>query len=399
MIVRLFFVAAFAICSVTSLAAEDAPLIVGAVLSETGKFSTNGKHAGIGYDLAVQRINALGGVRVGDRTHRLEIAYYDDESTPVRGAALAERLIKQDGVKFMLGPYSSALTQAIAPITEAYSIPMVEGNGSARSLFTQGYRYLFAVLSTSEEYFSSAIDLLADLAESGGRAPSSVRIALATENDPASQDVRAGVLTDAARYGMEIVIDDKLPPDVNDMTAILTKVKALRPDALLVSGHSRGATIAVRQVAEMRVAVPALIVTHCDAADIIGKFGGDAEDVICPAQWDRSLPYSGRWFGGAEDYAVAFERAFGYAPPYQAAESSAAVLTLVDAIERAGSLDGGAVRDALAATDLATFFGRIRFDASGKNIAKPMVLYQVQDGVFRVVAPAEWASAKPVFPR
>src|SRR3546814_10735844 len=86
-------------------------------------------------------INDAGGVKVGDKTYKVEIIYYDDESTTARGALLAERLIRQDGVKFMLDPYSSGLTTAIAPITEKHSIPMVEGNGAARSLFTKGYRY------------------------------------------------------------------------------------------------------------------------------------------------------------------------------------------------------------------------------------------------------------------
>ena len=107
----------------------------------------------------------MGGVKVGGKTYMLSIKYYDDESTPARGAQLAERLIKQDGVEFMLGPYSSGLTKAIAPVTEKYGVPMVEAEGASRSLFTQGYRYLFAVLSTSEQYLSPSIDHAASMAK------------------------------------------------------------------------------------------------------------------------------------------------------------------------------------------------------------------------------------------
>src|SRR3989304_3800510 len=71
----------------------------------------------------------LGGVRVGGKYYKIKVIDYDDESTPARGAQLAERLINQDGVKFMLGPYSSGLTKAIAPVTEKYRIPHVQGNG------------------------------------------------------------------------------------------------------------------------------------------------------------------------------------------------------------------------------------------------------------------------------
>ena len=139
----------------------------------------------------------------------------------------------------MLGPYSSGLTQAIAPITEQHQVPMVEGNGASRELFNKGYRYLFAVLSTSEQYLQETLNLAAEQAEAQAQDPSTLKIALATENDPFSQDVRAGVVADARRHGMKIVIDDKLPRDLNDMTATLLKVKALRPDVLLVSAIRR----------------------------------------------------------------------------------------------------------------------------------------------------------------
>ncbi len=89
--------------------------------------------------------------------------------TPARGAELAERLIKQDGVQFMLGPYGSGPTKAVAPVTEENKVPMVEGNGASRSLFTNGWRYIFAVLSTSEQYLSSAIDLVAENADKLGK--------------------------------------------------------------------------------------------------------------------------------------------------------------------------------------------------------------------------------------
>ncbi len=147
-----------------------------------------------GYDLAISKINEKGGVKIGDKTYKLAVRYYDDESTPARGTELAERLIKQDGVKFMLGPYSSGLTKAILPIVEKHKVPMVEGNGAARELFTKGYRYIFAVLSTSDQYLTPAIDLAAEHAAKLGKTPDTLKVALAMENDPFAQDVRAGVL-------------------------------------------------------------------------------------------------------------------------------------------------------------------------------------------------------------
>ena len=380
-----------------ALAQQSDTIVLGAAVSLTGKYSINGKNTRDGYDLAVKRINETGGVKVGRKAYKLKVVYYDDESTSARGAQLVERLISQDNVQFILGPYSSALTKAIVPVTEKYRIPMVEANGADRALFTAGYRYLFAVLNTSDFYLSPAIDLIAETTRQQGKDPKSIKVAIAIENDDFSQDVRNGIMEAAKKWGMQVVVDDKLPPDLNDMSSMLVKVKALRPEILAVSGHDKGALLAVRQVAEQHVYAPAFALTHCDSAQI-EKLGKAAEYAICGSQWDRTLTYKDHWFGSAEDYAQAFEKEFGYHTPYIAAESSAAVLTFADAIQRAGSLDRDKVRDAVANTDLMTFYGPIKFDATGKNIAKSMVLYQLRDGKYLVVAPSKWANSKVVYP-
>jgi len=383
-------------------AAED-EIVLGSAISLTGKYSTNGLHAKNGYDFAVAKINAAGGIDIGGKKYKMRIVYYDDESTPARGAQLAERLIAQDGVQYMLGPYSSGLTKAIAPVTEKYKIPMVEAEGASRSLFNKGYQYMFAVLSTSEQYLASAIDLAAEQAKAAGKDPSEVRIAMAFENDPFSLDVRAGVVDDAAKYDMQIVIDDKLPRDLSDMSATLTKVKALNPDLLLVSGHSKGAATAGRQIGEMGISVPMIAITHCEAADLTGKFPAAAEGILCPTQWAETLSYSDPFFGTAAEYEAEFKAAYPeYADksvPYQTAQATAAVWVFKDAFERAGTLDKEAVRTAIAGTELMTFYGGIRFAPEGNNIAKPMVLRQIQDGVYNVVAPSKFASHSLNFPR
>ncbi len=380
---------------------EGEEIILGSAISLTGKYSSNGLNAKNGYDFAVKRINEMGGVKVGGKSYKLKVVYYDDESTPARGAQLAERLIQQDGVKYMLGPYSSGLTKAIAPVTEKYKIPMVEAEGASRSLFTQGYRYLFAVLSTSEQYLASSISLAAEMAKKEGKKPADVRIAMAFENDPFSLDVRAGVVDDAKKYGMQIVVDDKLPRDLSDMSATLTKVKALKPDVLVVSGHEKGATTAARQIKEMQIDVPMIALTHCESGKVIEQFGKSTEGFLCPTQWSETLTYKDKYFGSAADYDKAFKAAFpSYKTvPYQTAQASAAVLVWKDAFERANSFDTEKLRDAIAATQMETFYGNIKFAAEGNNVAKPMVLRQIQNGEYKVVAPTKWASSKLVWPR
>ncbi len=376
---------------------------LGSAISLTGKYATNGIHAKNGYEFAIQKIAENGGVKVGGKCYNFRVTYYDDESKGDRGATLAERLISQDKVQYMLGPYSSGLTKAIAPVTEKYQIPMVEAEGASRSLFNKGYKYLFAVLSTSEQYLASAVTLAAEMAENSGKKPSSVKVAVAVENDPFSLDIRAGVLDDAKRYGMNVVIDEQLPRDLSDMSAILTKVKLLKPDLLIVSGHSMGAATAVRQIDEQNIKVPMIALTHCEAADVTDKFGDAANDILCSTQWAETLSYEDPIFGSAANYEKEFKAAFpeykDKSVPYQTAQASAAVYVFKDAFERANSMDKEKVRDALAETDMMTFYGGIKFSEAGNNIAKPMVLRQIQDGKYNVVAPSKFASHKVNWPR
>ena len=378
-------------------------IVLGSAISLTGKYATNGVHAKNGYEYAIQTIKDAGGVKIDGKCYNFKVIYYDDESKGDRAATLAERLISQDKVQFILGPYSSGMTKAIAPVTEKYKIPMVEAEGASRSLFNKGYKYIFAVLSTSEQYLASAVALAAELAEKQGKEASSVKVAIAVENDPFSLDIRAGVSEDAAKFGMKIVIDEKLPRDLSDMSAILTKVKLLKPDLLIVSGHSKGAATAVRQLEEQNIQVPMIAMTHCEAADVTGNFGAAANGLLCATQWSESLTYSDPIFGSAGEYEMNFKKAYpeykDKKVPYQTAQASAAVYVYKDAFERAGSMDKEKVRDALSATDLQTFYGGIKFSDAGNNIAKPMVLRQIQDGEYNVVAPSEFASHKIDWPR
>ncbi len=389
-----------AIASQTEAATpEKNVLLIGATLSFTGEHAVNGKHVRKGYNLAARRLNELGGINIDGKKYKIKIKYYDDESNPAIAAKYAKRLVTKDKIKLLLGPYGTSITAAVAPIAEKYRIPMVQANGASLSLFDKGYKYQFAVLSSADMYLAEAINLAAKLAKKNGLDPTKLTVAIAVENDPFSNDLRIGVIADAKKYKMTVVIDEKLPRDFDDMTFILDKVKTLKPDVLIISGHEAGADLAIRQIHEQKIDVPMLAMTHCEAADVHGKYGLYADYTLCSTQWSSSMANSGKWFGSAHNYRKRYELEYGIEPPYQAAESSAAVLVLADAIERAASLDNEKIRAALAGTDISTFFGSIKFDGVGRNIAKPMVLRQLIQGRYSIVAPSGLAQREAVFPR
>jgi branched-chain amino acid transport system substrate-binding protein len=373
-------------------------IVLGSALSLTGPSALGGTSSREGYELAIRKINENGGVKVGGRTYRLVLRYYDDESISARAMALAERLIAQDGVKFMLGPYGSGPTKAVLPVIEKYKVPMVEAGGEARELFTKGYRYNFAVLSPADQYLVPAVHFAAENAAKFGKTAETLKVALAMQKEALAQDVRAGVLEEIRRHGMRVVIDDQVPAGIDDMSATLRKVEMLKPDLLLVSGQEKGALTALRQIEAMKIYVPMLAVTHCETAKLAETLGKTAEHVFCTHQWHRSLGFGDAHFRTAEAFAEEFEQAYKHETLSQAAQAAAAVQVLADAFARAQSLDPEAVRDAVAETELETFFGPVKFDESGRNVAKPMVLTQIQDGKYVVITPAEQATGTAVLP-
>ena len=116
------------------------------------------------------------------------------------------------------------------------------------------------------------------------------------------------------------------------------------------------------------------------------------------SQWTVTTPGEDKYFGDAKQYAADINDKFGHAPDYHDAEASAACLALVLAIEKAGSTDAGAVRDALAGLDTDSFFGHIKFNDKGQNVYKPMSVIQIQDGKAVTVWPTDNAEAELVWP-
>ena len=340
----------------------------------------------------------MGGVRVGKDRFELNIVYEDDQSDSKLSARLAERLINEDRIKYLLGPYSSGLTMAVARVAEEFEVPQVAAEGASKSLFTRGFKYLFGLFSTSDQYMDGVIELAIRNAESEGETASQLKLAIAVQNDRFSQFVRRAVKNDAQNAGIRVVVDETLPDGLEEMAGFFARVRETKPDIIIVSGHAKGAEIATRHIRDLRIRAPVIAMTHCEAADIARKFGSAADGIYCPAQWAPSLSYRGEIFGTPRDFEEAFKAEYpGEYPgevPYQSASAAAAVIVWKDALERANSLDPKDLRDALTATDLQTFYGRIRFAQTGEIISKPMIVRQIQDRKYVPVWPPDLVSQR-----
>lgn len=364
----------------------------GAAVSETGKYSREGKDTRQGYNTWLKWVNEEnGGIDVGGEKYEAEIVFYDDEGDPDTAANLVERLITEDEVDFLLGPYSSSLTASASAIAEKYDVLMVEGNGASDSLFENGFKNLFAVLTPGSSYAESGIKLAAD------NGAESVVIAYEDTSFPTA--VAEGARDWAEEYGLEVLAFESYPKDVADVSAIMTKFRDLDPDLFVGGGHFNDSLLFVRSAKELGFAPKGMLMTVGPSnPEFVQELGADAEYVLGATQWEASMSYEDEWFGTAAEYAARYQAEWGETPTYQAAESTATALALQLAIEAAGSLETADVRQALLDMNVETFYGPIDFDETGKNAGKPMGTIQIQDGEIVVVAPADSATADVRWP-
>jgi branched-chain amino acid transport system substrate-binding protein len=367
-------------------------IVLGAAVSDTGKYAREGQDTRQGYDVWLDWVNnEYGGIKVGDDRYEVEIVYYDDEGDPDTAANLVEKLVTEDEVDFLLGPYSSGLTMSTSAIAEKYNIIMVEGNGASETIFERGFKNIFAVLTPAGNYTQSALKALAD--------QGATSVVIAYEDTAFPTSVAAGAEKWAKEYGLELLGMESYPKDVADVSSIITTFKNLEPDVFVGGGHFNDALLFVRAAKEQGWTPDAMVITVGPSnPDFAAEVGTDANFIMGPTQWERTMSWSDEYFGTAEEYAQRYEGMWDEAPSYQAAESTATALALHLAVEAAASLDTDAVRDALYDLDVVTFYGPINFDDTGKNAAKPMGAIQIQDGVVNVVAPVEAAVADLLFP-
>ena len=367
-------------------------IVLGAAVSETGRYSREGKDTRQGYNLWLDWVNnEYGGIRVGDERYKVEIIMYDDEGDADTAANLVERLITEDEVDFLLGPYASDLTMSTSAIAERYGMIMVEGNGASEAIFERGFQNIFAVLTPGGNYTQSALQLLA---EQGART-----VVVAYEDTAFPISVGEGAVRWAEEYGLEVLAVETYPIEVADVSAIMTKFRDLDPDVFVGGGHFNDALLFVNAARELGFNPGAMIITVGPSnPEFVTEVGDAANYIIGPTQWEATMSWEDEYFGTAADYAARYEAMWGEPPTYQAAESTATTLALQLAIEQAGSLEMDAVRQALFDLDVMTFYGPINFDETGKNAGKPMGAIQIQDGVINVIAPAEAAVAEIQYP-
>src|SRR5260221_3080435 len=372
----------------------DGTLLFGAPLGLTGTLSKESNLSHEGYELWKTVYNKAGGIVVGGKHYQIDIKYYDDESDPKNSGTLADKLVKEEHVNFLLGPYGTSATLQVSAIAETSKIPLVEGNGVAESIFSKGYKYTFGVGSPAQNYLKGLVDMA--LAQT----PKPATVAILSADDPFSVEVSAAAQKYADSKGLQVVYYEKYPNGATDIRKLLTDAKSKNPDLVLNSGHFAESIAIVQQAKELGLNAKGFgFSVGPSLPDFATTLKGDANFMLGGAQWTPDLQYKGvDLFQTPANYTKLYNAAFGHDPAYQSASATAAGLAYVAAIQQVQSIDPLMVRDALTKLDFVAFYGQIKFDERGVNIFKPMVVEQWQNGKKLTVWPSEVASGKPLWP-
>jgi branched-chain amino acid transport system substrate-binding protein len=254
------------------------PLRIGMSLSQTGPYAAPGQNHLRGRQLCVRHANEKGGV-LG---RRIELIVEDDQSKAPSAVAIYEKLISQDKVDAILGPYSSPIVEAVADVSEKHKLPMVAPSGTVPSIFKKGRRFVFMVSSPSEAYLEGFIDMVA---KRGLKT-----VALVHEDTIFPKAAVHGALELAKKRGLSIVLVEAYPTGTTDFSTILTRVRVANPDALAGGTWFDDAVAITRQLRELNVNPKMFAVTvGGDFPQFYQMLGRGAEFVYGASQWEAEL--------------------------------------------------------------------------------------------------------------
>ena len=365
-----------------ALSVTGPDIVIGASLSQTGPYDRASEEQRRGLQLWIDEANARGGV-LG---RRVRLQAYDDRSSADHAARQTELLITTDQVPILIGPYSSESTRAAAAVAERHGVPMVSIGASSSDLWGRGTRHLFGVYTLAVAWFDPVLNFV--------RARGLRRVALIYPSTPFARDVARGVRLRSKALGVRIVFEEEYPADTSNFAGLIARLKQRRPDAVLGASYQPDAVAIMRAARDKRLYARVFAFAIGPVQPEFGRqLGLDAEGVMGVSQWEPTPAVP-----GAEAFAASFHQRHRYPPDYHAAGGYAAGQVIEAAIVKAGGTDRARLREALAALDMVTIFGRYRVDALGRQVGKTGYVLQWIDGERVLVLPDHAATRPPAYP-
>ena len=331
----------------------------------TGFAAADGNSALVGARLAVEQVNAGGGINGDD----IELVVYDDQASPKEAAPLAVKMTTQDEVTAGISGSYSGSTRAAATIFQENSVPYISAYAVHPDI-TRAGDYVFRTSFMGEVQGRAGAKLIGDVM-------GLKRVAMITLNNDFGKSLATGFKEKAADFGIEITGESEYSIKDREFGPIVSKVKADNPDAIYASGYFFTAGPLVRQIRAAGIAAPVIGQEGYDSQKFIEIAGPDAEGVIITTSLDRdsSNPITQAFIKGFEEMA-------GYPTDMVAASAHTAILVMAEALKTAGAGDRAALRDAIAGSSVDASTGHISFNALGE-VKKDVQIQVVKDGAWR----------------
>jgi branched-chain amino acid transport system substrate-binding protein len=358
-------------------------ITIGASLALSGKYAVMGSLQRKGFNLWETHVNAMGGL-LG---RRVKMQIHDDQSDPQRAAGIYRKMIEQDKVDLVFGPYSSGISEAILPVTEKNKYPVLLAGASADRLWGKGYKYAFGVYTPASKYAVGFLQLLVKNKVKG--------IAIVSADDAFSISLSDNTKKWARKFRLNVLHFERFKKERRDLTEIASKVKASKSQALVVCGHL-DESVNMRKALKQIKWYPRAY--YASVGPATQKFrsilGNDANLVFSSSQWEKEV---GIHFPQGKKFISSFNDVYQESPSYHAATAYASGMILEAALKKIGDVDRDRLRDALSAIDTMTIIGRYGVDKSGWQIRHFPLIVQWQEGEKRVVWPEKLKAANPIF--
>ncbi len=341
-------------------AAVEKTAVIGFTASLTGKLNVESTRQNNGFKLWMDQVDAAGGIKLADGSIvKFQSKFYDDESKTDRVQELYTKLVTEDKADFLLSPYSSGLADASAVIAEQYGKVMITTGAASDGTYKKGYTLVYQAYTPASRYLTGALDALAN-ADANAK-----KLAIIHENDKFSSDVADKLKIYAESKGYEISVYEGYDTGTTDFAPIINKIPA-DVDAVMGGGHFADGQQFAKAMFEKGIKAKFIALLVAPPEPKFAEIGDAAIGIVGPSQWEPQAAFTVDFGPTGADFIAAYKAAFNEDPSYHAAGGYAAGLILQKAIETAGSLDTEAVKTALDATNMTTFFGPIKFDTSAE---------------------------------
>ncbi len=376
------------------------PIQIGVITSQTGRHASGGRESIRGYKMALDEINAAGGIL----DCQVELVVKDDQSLPYRAQLSVKELVNDERVPVILGAYSSAATMPAVGVAAAYQVPFVVPTASSDLVTGHGYRWVFRIIAPASGYANTALDFVQQRQEALGLES----LAIIYDDSLYGESAAVAAATGASERDLKVVAYESYV-STTDLEALVRRVKVADPDVVYLASYLEEAKRLMELAAEQQLN-PQIYLGHAGGFIMLEflEAGRYAEYVIGTAQWAKDVKWQDANGQTAAEFDQRFTERYGVAPGMRSAQTYTALYVVKDALERAGAgqtLDWTdsesvrlAIRDALRETDMEqTIFGPIQFDQLGQN-DHPVLLIQVVNGEFVTVYPGQYRAAAPVVP-